>query len=143
MVALMLFTSIAWSQTRTVSGKVTSADDGAATPGVNVVFKGTTNGTTTDADGKYSLTVPEGLTTLTFSFIGLATQEVEIGDRTTIDVQMANDVQQLSEIVVVGYGTQERRKIATAVSTIQGNVISKLATPSFVDQMAGRAAGVL
>src|SRR6267154_2898894 len=108
---LLLFTGVAWSQTRTFSGRVTSTEDGTPIPGVNVVFKGTTNGTTTDADGKYSMNVPDGSTTITFSFIGLATQEVEMGDRTIIDVQMANDVKQLSEIVVVGYGTQERKDL--------------------------------
>lgn len=141
-VVLMLLTSMAWSQTRTVSGKVTSADDGTASPGVNVVFKGTTNGTTTDADGKYTLVVPEGSTTLTFSFIGMATQQVEIGDRTIVDVQMASDVKQLSEIVVVGYGTQERKDLTGSLASVKAADISNLATPSFDQQLAGRAAGV-
>ncbi len=140
--ALLLFSGVAWSQTRTVSGKITSTEDGTPIPGVNVVFKGTTNGTTTDADGKYSMSVPDGSTTLTFSFIGLATQEVEIGDRTIIDVQMANDVKQLSEIVVVGYGTQERKDLTGSLASVKGSDISNLATPSFDQQLAGRAAGV-
>lgn len=138
----MLITSMAWAQTRTVSGKITSKEDGTPLAGVNVVVKGTSNGTTTDADGKYSFSVPDEGGTLVFSFIGLASQEIEIGQQTIIDVSLAADATQLSEVVVVGYGTQERRKLATAVTSVQGNAISKLATPSFVDQLAGRAAGV-
>lgn len=139
---LMLFSGIAWAQTRTVSGRVTSQEDGSSLPGVNVVVKGTSNGTTTDADGKYSLSVPEAGGTLVFSFIGLASQEIEIGQQTVIDVRMNSDATQLSEVVVVGYGTQERRKMATSVASVQGSAVAKLATPSFADQLAGRAAGV-
>src|SRR5258708_14158660 len=85
---LMLLVSTAWAQTRTVSGKVTSSEDGTPLPGVNVVQKGTTNGTTTDADGNFKLSVPEDGGTLAFSFIGFATHELVIGDRTVVDVQM-------------------------------------------------------
>src|SRR5579859_3135607 len=139
---LLFFSGVAWAQTRTVSGKVISLEDGTSLPGVNVVVRGTTNGTTTDADGKYSLSVPDGAATLTFSFIGLATQQVDIGDRTIIDVQMANDVKQLSEIVVVGYGTQERKDLTGSLASVKGSDISSLATPSFDQQLAGRASGV-
>ncbi|HLZ15882.1 MAG TPA: SusC/RagA family TonB-linked outer membrane protein, partial [Cyclobacteriaceae bacterium] len=139
---VLLFSGAAWAQTRTISGKVTSVEDGTPLPGVNVVVKGTTNGTTTDADGKYSLSLSEGATTLTFSFIGLATQQVDIGDRTIVDIQMANDVKQLSEIVVVGYGTQERKDLTGSLASVKGSDISNLATPSFDQQLAGRASGV-
>ncbi|PZR41354.1 MAG: SusC/RagA family TonB-linked outer membrane protein, partial [Azospira oryzae] len=139
---LLFVTSIAWAQDRVVSGKVTSTEDGTAIPGVNVVLKGTTNGTTTDAEGRFSLSVPNGGGSLVFSFIGLTTQEVGIGERTTVDVSLGLDVTQLSEVVVVGYGTTERRKLSTSVVTVSGGTISQLATPSFVDQLGGRAAGV-
>lgn len=89
---------------RTISGKIT--ENGEAIPGVNVVLKGTTTGTTTDVDGNYRLSVPEEGGTLVFSFIGLETQEVEIGARSVIDVGMASDVQQLTEVVVTGYGIE-------------------------------------
>jgi len=118
-VVLMLFTSVAWSQTRVVSGKVTSADDGTPTPGVNVVQKGTTNGTTTDGDGNFKLAVPEDGGVLVFSFIGMATQEVAIAENAVIDVQLKFDIRQLSEIVVTGTGVAtEKKKLAIAVETV-------------------------
>src|SRR6476619_4105813 len=92
-----------WAQDRVVTGKVSSTEDGVAIPGVNVVLKGTTNGTVTDADGNYKISVPSG-GVLLFSFIGLATQEVAIGERSVLDVQMVSDTQQLSEVVVTGAG---------------------------------------
>ena len=102
----MLASSELWAQEKTVSGRLTSIEDGSPLPGVNVVLKGTTNGTATDADGRYSISVPESGGTLVFSFIGLTSQEVEVGTRTTVDVQMAQDVQQLSEIVVTATGVE-------------------------------------
>ncbi len=93
-----------WAQDRVVTGKVSSGDDGNALPGVNVLVKGTTNGTVTDSEGKYSLTVPPSGGSLVFSFIGLTTQEVEIGERSVIDVQLGLDIKQLSEIVVTAQG---------------------------------------
>src|SRR5688572_27345632 len=80
-----------WAQERTVSGTVTSTEDGTSLPGVNVLLKGTTTGTSTDADGKYSLSVPASGGSLVFSFIGLSTQEIIIGDRTVVDISLALD----------------------------------------------------
>ncbi len=132
----------ATAQERTVSGKVTSAEDGSTIPGVNVVLKGTTTGTTTDADGGYRLSVPGSGGTLVFSFIGLETKEVSIGERTTVDVALGMDVTQLSEVVVVGYGTQERKELTGSVTSIASKDVENLVTPSFDSQLAGRAAGV-
>jgi hypothetical protein len=92
-------TFVVVAQERTVSGRVTAADDGGPLPGVSVVVKGTTIGTSTDSEGNYSLAVSDG-TTLVFTFIGLASQEIAIGTRTTIDVSLSTDVTQLSEVVV-------------------------------------------
>jgi len=141
-VALMLFTSMAWSQTRTISGKVTSSEDGAAAPGVNVVFKGTTSGTTTDAEGKYSLTVPDGATTLVFSFIGLKTEEVEIGDRTIIDTQMKSDLTQLSEVVVVGYGSTTKEAYTGTAKVVSADNVAKKNVPNVSRALMGEVAGV-
>src|SRR3990170_3180806 len=82
---------------RTVSGRVTDAA-GSGMPGVNVIVKGTSVGTTTDATGNYSINVAPDATTLVFSFIGYASQEVEIGNRTTVDVTMAEDARELSKV---------------------------------------------
>src|SRR5262249_49611751 len=95
---VFMFASIGlWAQERTVSGKVTSAEDGSGLPGVNVVVKGTTRGTITDAEGTYSLAVPASAGVLVYTFIGLSTQEVSIGDRSIVDVRMSQDVTHLSE----------------------------------------------
>ena len=143
-VLLMLFTSIAWAQTRTVSGKVTSAEDGTPVAGVNIVVKGTTNGTTSDADGKYSLSVPDGGGTLVFSFIGLATMEQEIGERTVIDTQMANDVTQLQEVVVTtAFGLQsEKRSLGTSVAVVKAEDIENTRQTNFLNAFTAKVAGV-
>ena len=110
-----------------VTGKVTSADDGSALPGVNVVEKGTGNGATTDADGNYSIKVAANAT-LVFSFVGYSSQEISVGARTNIDASLQTDVTSLSEVVVVGYGSQEKKEITSSVVSLspkdfnQGNV---------------------
>ncbi len=136
-----LITSVAWAQERTVTGKVTSAEDGSGLPGVNVLVKGTTNGTVTDVDGKYSISAKDE-DVLVFSFIGFVSQEAQVGQKTSLDITMNSDVTQLSEVVVVGYGTQDRKKITSSQSTISGSAVSSLAAPSFDTQLAGRSAGV-
>ena len=112
-----LITSAAWAQERTVTGKVTSAEDGSGLPGVNVLVKGTTNGTVTDVDGKYSISAKDD-DVLVFSFIGFVSQEAQVGQKTSIDMTMNSDVTQLSEVVVVGYGTQDRKKITSSQSIL-------------------------
>src|SRR5690606_16800548 len=92
-----------------VSGQVTDAEDGSGLPGVNVVLQGTTNGTVTDANGDYTLTVPSETGTLVFTFVGMATQEVQISGRTRIDVALKTDVSQLSEVVVTALGIERNR----------------------------------
>ncbi|HEY8933600.1 MAG TPA: SusC/RagA family TonB-linked outer membrane protein [Cyclobacteriaceae bacterium] len=98
-----------WAQDRTVTGRVTSAEDGSALPGVNIVLKGTLVGTVTDSDGKYSLSVPSTANILVFSFIGLKGAEVEIGARAVVDVQLQSDVHQLQEVIITGAGGLQAR----------------------------------
>ena len=105
-----------------VSG-VVSEDDGQPLPGVNVVEKGTTNGTTTDASGRFSLNVGSQSSVLVFSFIGYATQEVAVGNRTDFSVNLSADVQALQEVVVVGYGTQEKVNLTGAVGVTSGEAL--------------------
>ncbi|WP_194775487.1 SusC/RagA family TonB-linked outer membrane protein [Pararhodonellum marinum] len=130
------------AQSRTVTGRVTSTDEPDGVPGVNVQVKGSTVGAITDLDGTYSVNVPDGSTALVFSFVGYLTQEVAIGNRTVVDVLLAPDVKTLSEVVVVGYGTQERREVTGSVTSIDNAAIENLVTPSFESQLAGRAPGV-
>ncbi len=117
---ILAFTfSESWGQERAISGKVTSIDDGSTLPGVNVVLKGTTKGTVTDIEGNYKLSVPSDGSTLVFSFIGLATEEVIVGARSIMDLQMSADVTQLSEIVITGQGLgTEKKRLSTTVETI-------------------------
>ncbi len=138
-VALVLQVS---AQDRTITGNVTSLDDGAGLPAVNVILKGTTIGATTDVDGNYKLSVPEGSGVLVFSSIGFISQEIEIGNRSVIDVAMSTDVTELSEVVVVGYGTQIKQDLTGNVAQIGGDEIKNLPVNSFEQAIQGRAAGV-
>lgn len=140
--ALVLTLSV-WAQERVVSGKVSSQEDGSALPGVNVVLKGTTNGTVTDADGNYKLTVPANGGSLVFSFIGLQTSEVEIGQRSVIDVALGLDVQQLSEVVVTGQGiAREKRALGYAVTTVNSNQIAARPETDIARILNGKIPGV-
>lgn len=139
----MLISSLAWAQERTVSGRVTSTEDGSGLPGVNVLVKGSTVGTITDSNGAYTISVPTGSTALSFSFVGFVSQEVEIGGRAVIDVRMETDVTQLSEVVVTGYSSIEKRQLSAAIASVKGSTIENLPLQSFDRALQGRAAGVL
>lgn len=139
----MLAIDHAWSQGRTVTGTVTSEEDGSPLPGVNVVFKGTTSGTVTDVTGKYSLSVPPEGGTLIFSFIGLITREVEIGDRSILDVTLAEDVRQLGEVVVTALGVErESRTLGYAVEKLDGSEITQSRNASLLNSLQGKVAGM-
>ncbi|GIV35902.1 MAG: hypothetical protein KatS3mg032_0281 [Cyclobacteriaceae bacterium] len=133
--------SAAWAQTRTISGKVTSSDDGSPIPGVNVQVKGTSTGTVTDANGSFSISVGNDAV-LVFSFIGYVTQEVTVGSQTTVDVVLQSDVTALSEIVVVGYGTQEKKEITSAVASIKSENFNRGTVNDPAQLLAGKVAGL-
>jgi TonB-linked SusC/RagA family outer membrane protein len=130
------------AQNRTITGRVTSADEPEGVPGASIVVKGTTVGTVSDMDGSYSIQVPNEGATLVYSFVGYLTKEVAVGSSSTINVTLNVDVKSLSEIVVTGYGTQERRDVTGSVTSINNAAIENLVAPSFDSQLAGRAAGV-
>lgn len=135
--------STAWAQSKTLTGKVTDAEGGEPLPGVNVVVKGTTNGTITNIDGGYSLSVGPDAETLVFSFIGLISQEVAIGNQSTIDVQMSSDTKQLSEVVVTALGFEEDAdNSGVAFSKVEGESLVKSGESTLINSMAGKAAGV-
>ncbi|MBY0433200.1 MAG: SusC/RagA family TonB-linked outer membrane protein [Cyclobacteriaceae bacterium] len=141
---VLLCALISHAQDRVVTGKVTSSDDGSPIPGVNVVLKGTNNGTVTDAGGTYRLTVPGSGGTLIFSFIGMQTSEQEIGTRSTIDLPMASDVKQLSEVVVTALGEKvDKDKFASASSNVQGSAVVRSGETSVLTGLSGKASGVL
>jgi Ca-activated chloride channel homolog len=120
LIVLLLIGGTLSAQDRTIVGKVTSADDGSSIPGVNVVLKGTTKGSVTDAQGNYLIHVPAKGGTLVFSFIGYKTYETVIGISNRIDAVMSLDIQQLSEVVVTGYGIQRGLQGKTAGIRIRG-----------------------
>lgn len=131
----------ALAQTRTVTGKVISSDDGAPVPGVNVQVKGTSTGTVTDANGNYSISVGNNAV-LVFSFVGYATQEVAVGSQSVIDVTLQSDVTALTEVVVVGYGTQEKKEITSAVSSIKSENFNRGTVNDPAQLLAGKVAGL-
>ncbi|MBN8576139.1 MAG: carboxypeptidase-like regulatory domain-containing protein [Cytophagales bacterium] len=110
-----------------VRGRVVATDDGSPLPGVNVIVKGTSYGTVTDANGEYSLNAPPN-SSLVFSFIGLHTKEVYAGSRNQVDVNLEADVTQLSEVVVVGFGvSREKRALSYSVATVQSQLMGRMA----------------
>ena len=125
----------------TVMGSITDKADGSPIPGVSIVEKGTTNGTTTDASGNFSISVPsDGV--LVFSFIGYKLQEIPVGNRTVIDVGMDQDITSLTDVVVVGYGTQLKRDITGAVGSVRNNEFKNQPTTNLASNIQGKLAGV-
>ena len=143
---LALFAFCSWQfalAQKTITGKVTDAKDGLTIPGVNVVVKGTTTGTTTGSNGEYSLKVAANAQTLIFSFVGYVTQEVAINGKTAIDVQLAPTAEQLQEVVVTALGiSRERKSVGYAVTEVKAEELSKLSPVSPVNALQGKVAGL-
>jgi TonB-dependent starch-binding outer membrane protein SusC len=129
------------AQDRTITGKVTSSDDGSALPGASVTIKGQSGGTTTNANGEFSISA-SGNQTLTVSFIGFTKAEIPTGTKTIINVSLESDSELLNETVVIGYGVQKKSKLTSSIASVSGKDLANLVTPSFDQQLAGRAAGV-
>ena len=124
-----------------ISGTVTD-ENGEGLPGVNVLAKNTTIGTVTDIEGNYRLSVADNTETLVFSSVGYLTQEVPIDNRTTVNVLMETDVKSLSEVVVVGYGTQKKSDLTGAISSVEPEDITRISERRLETALQGRAAGV-
>ena len=137
-----MFASIAFAtaQTTKVTGTVISAEDDGPIIGASIVVAGTTIGTVTDYNGAFTLDVPSNAQKLIISYIGMKSVEVTV--KPIIKVSMESDSQNLDEIVVVGYGTQRKKDVTSAISKVGGEDLANLAAPSFDTQLAGRAAGV-
>lgn len=129
------------AQQATVSGTVLSSDDNDPLPGVSVVIKGTAEGTQTDANGKYTLAVTESQI-LQFSFIGYTTQEIAVGTQTLINVTLSSDINELDEVVVVGYGSQERKDVTGAISSVDIKTLQSVPLQTADQALQGRVAGV-
>ena len=124
-----------------VRGRVTDSQ-GEPVPGVTVLVKGMQQGVITDIDGNYSLTVPGSESVLVFSFVGMDTQEVTVGNRTTIPVVLTETATDLDEIVVVGYGTMRKSDISGAVASVSSKALENIATPDAAAALQGKASGV-
>jgi TonB-dependent starch-binding outer membrane protein SusC len=126
-----------------VQGKISSQEDGQPLPGVNVVIKGTASGTTTSADGTFSLNVPGADAVLVFSFIGFETQEITVGSQTNFTISLKSDIETLSEVVVVGYGETKKESLTSAITQVKGAELVKSPQPNLSNSFAGRVSGVV
>lgn len=131
---------IALAQQKTITGTVIDANNEPVI-GASVLEKGTSNGTITNLDGEYSLSVSAGAT-LVFSYIGYKTQEVSIGNKTTIKITLVEDSEQLDEVVVVGYGVQKKSSMTASVASVSAKEINKLVTSNVTSALQGRTPGV-
>ncbi|MCV9385520.1 SusC/RagA family TonB-linked outer membrane protein [Reichenbachiella ulvae] len=138
---LTMLWGFAQAQESTVSGKVTD-DTGESLPGVSILIKGTAKGTVTDMDGNYSIKVDGPDAVLSYSFIGYLTQEVTVGSRTTIDMNLPMDVQSLEEVIVVGYGEQKKSLSTGAISSVKAKELQTVSTGRIDQALQGRTAGV-
>lgn len=141
LVLLVMLGSAALAQERTVSGKVTD-ETGTGMPGVNVIVKGTANGTSTDADGMYSLAVSGSDAIIVVTFVGYRTQEVSVGTRSTIDVELVPDTQTLSELVVTGYTSERKKDIIGSVAVVNTQSTVSQPASNLSSMLQGRAPGI-
>ena len=142
LVMSLLAVTSTFAQNRTVKGKVTGADDGLGLPGVSVRVKGTTIGASTGIDGDYVISVPADAKTLTFSYVGFLSQEVQIGANTTINVTLKTDAKQLDEVMVVAYGTVKKESFTGSAAVVKGDVLENRPVTSFEKALQGAVAGV-
>ncbi|HMJ70773.1 MAG TPA: TonB-dependent receptor [Cyclobacteriaceae bacterium] len=139
---LLSIFQLSFGQSRVVEGTIISGDDKTPMPGVNVVIKGTTIGTSTDVQGKYRLEIPGDDAVLQFTFIGYQTVEETVGTRSLIDVTLPVDTQTLDEVVVVGYGTVKKSDLTGAVSSVNGSDLVKIPSLNPTQALMGKVAGV-
>ncbi len=138
-VLALLMVTVTLAQS-TVGGRVTD-DSGQGLPGVTVLEKGTTNGAITNVDGSYTLSVPSDAV-LIFTYIGFETQEVPVGGRSTIDVDLAEDLEELDEVVVIGYGTQKKSHLTGAISKVENKKLDQIPLARADDALIGQVSGV-
>lgn len=130
-----------WAQQRTITGQVVDASDNSPLPGVAIMVENTTTGTITDVNGYYSLDVPANVY-ITVSYLGYTTQRIQITNQTTLNINLKEDLQQLDEIVVVGYGTQKKSDITGSVTSVPKDRLSRLPVSNVMQAIQGVAAGI-
>lgn len=142
---ILLFVGLqgVWAQQKTVTGVVTSADDGLPIPGVSIVIKGTTIGTATDLDGKFSLTVDKGNEVLIFSFVGMVSQEIKVVDmKPNMKVKMQTESIGVNEVIVTAYGTSKKSSFTGSAAAVKSEVLQKAPVASFEKALAGNVSGL-
>lgn len=140
--SLLLMSAAVFGQQRTITGTVTEASDGTTLPGVTILVKGTTNGTTTDLNGNYTLRVNENAKALVFSFIGMKTTEVPLKDQNVINVKMEIANTTLDELVVIGYGAVKKSDLTGSVASIGNEELKKIPVNSLDQGIQGKVTGV-
>lgn len=140
--SLSLWSMISFSQSSSVTGKVTSSIDNSPLSGVSVLIKGTTNGTTTDSEGNYSITPASKNAALVFSYTGFLNKEVYVGSQSTIDLQLQASSNNLNEVVIIGYGTQKKSDLTGSVGTVKAAELQERPAASINEALSGRIAGV-
>src|SRR5690349_20899799 len=138
---LVMLASVVLAQERVVTGTVTD-ETGSSMPGVNVLIKGTSQGTATDVEGKFSLSVPSDNAVLVFTLVSYANAEIIVGARSVVTLQLTPDVTTLTELVVTGYTTQRKADITGAVTVVDADALKNTKAANFGQMLAGRAAGV-
>ena len=144
---LFTFVFLRWSallqaQDQTITGQITDLSEGEGLPGVNILVKGSSVGTVTDIDGNYSLSVPLTAETLVFSSVGYETLEEPINNRSTIDIALSSDIQALSEIVVIGYGTQKREDVTGSVVSAPLEAFEEAPNTNILQSLSGSTPGI-
>lgn len=144
LLVMLLLSVVQLLAQRTITGKVTSADDGSVMPGVTVLLKGSTNGVLTDVDGKYSISVPKNATELQFSFIGMKTQIVAITALNTVDCMLQSEAQNIEGVVVTALGIKrEKKALGYAVGEVKADAIVNSGETNVVTALAGKVSGVV
>ncbi|HMP99800.1 MAG TPA: carboxypeptidase-like regulatory domain-containing protein, partial [Cyclobacteriaceae bacterium] len=140
---VLCFAVVAVAQERRVTGKVSGADDGLPLPGVNILLKGTSTGTVSDANGNFSINVTGDAAVLVVSYIGYQTQEVTVGSRTMVDISLRSDARQLSEVIVTAFGIEQEKKALTfAAQEVGATEIMQSREQNIVDALNAKVAGV-
>jgi len=138
---LVLIMPASIAKQQTITGTITDSD-GNPIPGVNIIIKGTTQGTISDANGQYTISVDDPNTTLVFSFIGMLTQEIQVGNQTEINITMARDAIGIDEVVAIGYGTMMRKDLSGSVASVKSEHFKNIPATTVEQALVGQVAGV-
>lgn len=141
-VLLLAVVHLGYAQAIQITGKVTADEDGSPIPGATVLVKGTTNGTITDINGHYSLSVENSNAVLVFSYVGYLTEEIPVNNRSVVDISLMTDITELMEVVVVGYGTVRKSDLTGSVVSVRGEDLTAIPVSNALEVMQGKVPGL-